>query len=137
MTTPNLAPLFLDDQPVPLTDAKPQLHAILDAAGKPEATQVQWLSSPSATKGRMLRAEEVVDRTAQPTKPIYLTSAGGAHPAGGAASPAGDADATQSRAGPDEARRMPDLQTEGRAVDLQTESESPKKGAADEAGRAV
>lgn len=69
----NLAPVFLDDQPVTLQDARPKVSAILAAVGKPDATQVKWLKSSSDTTGKTLRAEEVVDRTAQ-TQPIYLSS---------------------------------------------------------------
>ncbi len=74
MNTENLAPLYLDNQPVTLKDAKPKLAAILSALGKPATTEVKWLRSKSDTQGKSLRAEEVVDRTTEPSTPIYLTS---------------------------------------------------------------
>lgn len=73
VNTNQLAPVFLDDQPVTLQDARPKVSAILAAVGKPDATQVKWLKSSSDTTGKTLRSEEVVDRTSQ-SQPIYLSS---------------------------------------------------------------
>ncbi|HUR24442.1 MAG TPA: hypothetical protein VM327_00315 [Candidatus Thermoplasmatota archaeon] len=69
----NLAPVYLDDQPITLQDAQPKVSAILSAGGKPETTDVKWLQQPN-TQGKALRSEEVLDRTTDPSKPIYLTS---------------------------------------------------------------
>lgn len=71
----NLAPVYLDNKPVSLKDPKPKVSAILSASGRPEATDVKWLQFQPNTPGKTLRGEEVLDRTTDPTKPIYLTSA--------------------------------------------------------------
>ena len=67
-----------------LQDPKPKVSAILSACGKPETTDVKWLQFQPNTQGKALRSEEVLDRTADPSKPIYLTSTakGGAQGAG-------------------------------------------------------
>ena len=75
MTNDNLAPVFLDNKPVSLKDPKPKLSAILSASGRPETTDVKWLQFQPNTPGKSLRSEEVLDRTTDPSKPIYLTSA--------------------------------------------------------------
>jgi hypothetical protein len=75
MNTETLAPVYLDNQPVTLKEPKPKVSAILSAGGKPNATEVKWLKSSSDTQGKPLRLEEVVDRTSEPTKAIYLTCA--------------------------------------------------------------
>ena len=150
MNNPKLAPLFLDDQPVTMTDAKPKLDAILAAVGKPDDTKVQWLTSPSGEKARELRPEEVVDRTAEPSKPIYLTSTGGKGTGAGASDSQGEADGSFKSLGatsltkaepawdgkPGEpmgedrpADPQADLQTEGKDIDLQTEAgDDPEAG---------
>lgn len=75
-----LAPVFLDNKPISLEDPKPKVSAILSASGQPETTDVKWLQFQPNTQGKALRGEEVLDRTADPSKPIYLTST----PKGGA-----------------------------------------------------
>jgi hypothetical protein len=70
----NLAPVFLDNKPVSLNDPKPKLSAILSASGKPDTTEVKWLQFQPNTPGKSLRSEEILDRTTDPSKPIYLTS---------------------------------------------------------------
>ncbi|MHB1262586.1 MAG: hypothetical protein ACYC2H_12820 [Thermoplasmatota archaeon] len=72
--TDKLAPVFLDNQPISLKDPKPKVSAVLSASGKPEATEVKWLQFQPNTQGKALRSEEVLDRTTDPTRPIYLTS---------------------------------------------------------------
>ncbi len=75
MTTDNLAPVYLDNKPVSLQDPKPKVSAILSAGGKTGATDVKWLQFQPGTQGKSMRPEEVLDRTSEPSKPIYLTSA--------------------------------------------------------------
>jgi len=70
----NLAPVYLDNKPISLKDAKPKVSAILSAMGKPETTDVKWLQFQPNSQGKALRSEEVLDRTTDPGKPIYLTS---------------------------------------------------------------
>ena len=72
--TPSLAPVYLDNKPISLKDPKPKVSAILSASGKPETTDVKWLQFQPNTQGKPLRNEEVLDRTTDPSKPIYLTS---------------------------------------------------------------
>jgi hypothetical protein len=72
--TDNLAPVYLDNKPINLKDPKPKVSAVLSAGGKPETTDVKWLQFQPNTQGKSLRSEEVLDRTTDPSKPIYLTS---------------------------------------------------------------
>jgi hypothetical protein len=72
--TDNLAPVYLDNKPINLKDPKPKVSAVLSAGGKPEATDVKWLQFQPNSPGKTLRGEEVLDRTTDPSKPIYLTS---------------------------------------------------------------
>jgi hypothetical protein len=74
MQPDKLAPVYLDNKPVNLKDPKPRVSAILSASGKPETTAVKRLQVETNPQGRSLRSEEVVDRTTDPSKPIYLTS---------------------------------------------------------------
>lgn len=76
MNTDKLAKVYLDNEPVELVDPKPKVTAILLASDKPKDTSIQWLRSRSDPKGKTLLPEEVVDRTTEPTTPIYLTSVG-------------------------------------------------------------
>jgi hypothetical protein len=75
MNTKNLAPVYLDNQPVSLQDPKPKVSAVLSALGKPDATEVKWLQFQPGTQGKSMRSDEILDRTSEPSKPIYLTSA--------------------------------------------------------------
>lgn len=86
---PNLAPVYLDNKPVSLKDPKPKVSAILSALGRPETTDVKWLQFQPNTPGKTMRSEEVLDRTTDPTKPIYLTSAKPQWAAGAGAKPTG------------------------------------------------
>jgi hypothetical protein len=81
--TDNLAPVYLDNKPINLKDPKPKVSAVLSAGGKPETTDVKWLQFQPNTQGKSLRSEEVLDRTTDPTKPIYLTSGHGGSASGG------------------------------------------------------
>lgn len=83
MTNDNLAPVFLDNKPIDLQDPKPKLSAIISASGKSNVTNVKWLQFQPGTQGKPLRPEEVLDRTSNPTMPIYLTSGGRTPPVGG------------------------------------------------------
>ncbi len=76
MNTPALSPIFLDNEPVQMRgEPRPRVEAIIAASGKrPARLEVSWLKSKSGGQARPLRFEEIVDRTAHPTKPIYLVS---------------------------------------------------------------
>jgi len=74
MNNEKIAKVYLDNQPISLLDPRPMVSSILFSCGKPESSTVQLLESRTDVKGKALRPEEVVDRTADPTKPIYLTS---------------------------------------------------------------
>ena len=70
-----LSRVYLDDLPVRLMgdEARPHLSRIVRAGGKaPDQFDVRWLTSPSDPKGLALDPEEILDRTLEPTKPIYL-----------------------------------------------------------------
>jgi hypothetical protein len=70
-----LSKVYLDDSPValPLDEAAPPLSRIVQAGGqRPDAIDVVLLASPSDKKGRLVEFDEVIDRAAEPTRPIYL-----------------------------------------------------------------
>ncbi len=73
MNTEKLATVYVDNQPLSLADAMPKVSAILFASGKPSSTKVKWLQSRTDTVGKTMQSEEVVDRTSEPSKAIYLT----------------------------------------------------------------
>ena len=77
METRKLAPIYLDNQPVGLQgDPKPQVSKIITASGKrPESVEVRRLMSQADTQGKTMKPDEVIDRTASSTTPIYLKSA--------------------------------------------------------------
>lgn len=71
-----LAPVYLDNQPVRLMgDPSPQVAKVIAAMGKhPERFDVRRLDSPLDAPGNVVDLEDILDRTAEPTKPIYLTT---------------------------------------------------------------
>ncbi len=72
------SPVYLDDAPVTLMgdEARPPLSRIVRAGGKrPSRVDIVVLASRSDKLGHALDPEEIIDRTAEPTKPIYLRSA--------------------------------------------------------------
>lgn len=76
MKTPALATIYLDNQPVGLMgDPLPRVSKVVAAGGKrPESVQVLRALSATDLRGKPVRLEDVIDRTADPTRPIYLTS---------------------------------------------------------------
>lgn len=73
--TERLSRVYLDNYPVTLMgdEAAPPLSRIVRAGGKrPDYVDVLLLASPSDMEGRPLAPEEVIDRSAEPTRPIYL-----------------------------------------------------------------
>jgi len=74
MKMPTLATVYLDNEPVGLMgDPRPLVSKIVVAGGKrPEAVQVLRTRSPDDAGGRPLALDETIDRTAEPTIPIYL-----------------------------------------------------------------
>jgi len=75
--TNEFAPVYLNDVPVTLMgdEARPPLSRIVQASGqRPEDVQVRWLKSASDPTGPLVQPDDIVDRTAEPTKPIYLWS---------------------------------------------------------------
>ena len=75
-TTPALATIFLDNAAVgPMEDPRPRVAKIVAATGqRPETVLVWRMTSSDDLKRRPVRMEDVIDRTEQPTTPIYLTS---------------------------------------------------------------
>lgn len=72
---PRLSRVYLDDVPVTLMgdEATPELSRIIRAGGKrPDRVDVVYLTSPADRKGRLVQSDEVIDRAAEPTRPIYL-----------------------------------------------------------------
>jgi hypothetical protein len=80
MKTPALATVYLDNEAVGLMgDPRPLVAKVVAAAGKdPLAVRVLRGASPDDRAGTPVFLEDVIDRTAEPTKPIYLTSSPGA-----------------------------------------------------------
>lgn len=71
----NLSRVYLDDYPITLMgdEATPPLSRIIRAGGKkPDRVDVIYLTSPADRKGRAVDPETIIDRTAEPTRPIYL-----------------------------------------------------------------
>jgi hypothetical protein len=72
-----LAPVYLDDEPVSLLgDPRPQVSKVLAASGR-EAGQVRVrrLEDEQDHDGIAVALDAFLDRTTEPTKPIYLTTA--------------------------------------------------------------
>jgi hypothetical protein len=72
---PRLSRVYLDDVPVTLMgdEATPELSRIIRAGGKrPDRVDVLYLTSPADRQGRPVHSDEVIDRAAEPTRPIYL-----------------------------------------------------------------
>lgn len=76
MKTPALATVYLDDASVGLMgDPRPRVSKILAAGGKqPGTVQVVRTQSAHDKKGEAVGMEDVIDRTLEPTRPIYLRS---------------------------------------------------------------
>jgi hypothetical protein len=72
---PRLSRVYLDGVPVTLMgdEATPELSRIIRAGGKrPDRVDVVYLTSPADRQGRRVHVDEVIDRAAEPTRPIYL-----------------------------------------------------------------
>lgn len=76
MKTPALATVYLDNANVGLMgDPRPTVSKIVAAGGKePGKVQVVRAQSSSDQKGKPLGLADIIDRTADPTQPIYLRS---------------------------------------------------------------
>lgn len=75
MRKERLSKVYLDDYPITLMgdEATPPLSRIVRAGGKrPDDVDVVFLTSPSDRRGRPVDPDEVIDRAAEPTRPIYL-----------------------------------------------------------------
>lgn len=70
-----LAPIYLDRQPVSLADEpSPMASRVVAAMGKqPDEFEIMLLRSETDTEGLRIELDYVIDRMAEPTKPIYLT----------------------------------------------------------------
>ena len=71
-----LAPVFLDDQPVGLMgDPRPRVAKVVLAGGKrPESVRVLRGTSRDDKDAQPVALEDILDRTVEPTVPIYLRS---------------------------------------------------------------
>ena len=70
-----LAPVYVNDTRVTLQgDPNPQVSKIVTCWGKsPEAIkEIYWLQSQSDPKGRRLKFQETIDRTASGEAPVFL-----------------------------------------------------------------
>ena len=76
MRTPALATVYLDNEAIGLMgDPTPRVSKIVAAGGKrPDSVQVLRALSPTDQRGKPVQLDDVIDRTAEPTRPIYLTS---------------------------------------------------------------
>lgn len=94
MKTPALSTVYLDHERIGLMgDPRPFVAKIVAAAGRPIDVQVMRTRAPDDMRGVPLQLDDIIDRTADPAKPIYLMSKPGA----AAASPAGAAEAPTRR----------------------------------------
>jgi hypothetical protein len=76
MKLPALATVFLDDAQVGLMgDPMPRVAKIVAATGRePQAVQVLRMKGPDDKQGTPMSLDDEIDRTAEPTVPIYLVS---------------------------------------------------------------
>ena len=76
MRTPALATIYLDNEAVGLMgDPMPRVSKIVAAGGKrPDSVQVLRGQSATDARSKPVQLDDVIDRTAEPTRPIYLTS---------------------------------------------------------------
>src|SRR5687767_13362791 len=76
MKTPALATVYLDNERIGLMgDPTPRVSKIVAAGGKrPDSVQVLRGQSATDQRGKPISLDDVIDRTAEPTRPIYLTS---------------------------------------------------------------
>jgi hypothetical protein len=76
MKTPALATVYLDNANVGLMgDPRPRVSKIVAASGRhPSTVRVIRTQSSSDQKGTPVSMEDIIDRTAEPTRPIYLLS---------------------------------------------------------------
>jgi hypothetical protein len=74
MESPRLAPVYLDDEPVALPDdPRPRVAVVLAAGGRrPEGVAV--VLQQGRGTGVRVGPDEVLVRTQEPTRPIYLTT---------------------------------------------------------------
>lgn len=74
LSSPTLAPIYLDNEPVPLADEpRPNVAQILAARGRqPEGLEVVRLRFMADAEGRPLRPDDTIDRTLQTSNPVYL-----------------------------------------------------------------
>lgn len=79
MSTPRLplSSVYLGRERVTLLgDPRPAVSKILAASGTdPEGLQVRRVQAPEDEEGQVLPLDKVIDRTAQPTVPVYLVIA--------------------------------------------------------------
>jgi hypothetical protein len=75
MESPPLAPVYLDNQPVSLMgDPRPRVAKVVAASGRPAGSyDVVLLEDEADRSGVLVGLEDVLDRTQEPTRPIYLT----------------------------------------------------------------
>lgn len=70
-----LSRIYLDNSPVTLAgdESAPPLSRIIQAGGKrPDSFDIRLLASRSDQQGRPVGLDEIIDRAAEPTRPIYL-----------------------------------------------------------------
>ncbi|HEX2066734.1 MAG TPA: hypothetical protein VHI93_07975 [Candidatus Thermoplasmatota archaeon] len=88
METPPLAPVYLDNEPVPLpAEPRPRVAQVAAAAGKPpDRFAILRLDGPGGAVGVQVGPDEVLDRTLDPAQAIHLAAVARAAPV---AAPAG------------------------------------------------
>ena len=121
-----LSRIYFDDLPVKLLgdESRPPLDRIVRAGGKiPGQVDVLVLTSPQDQKGHVLAPGEIIDRTVEPTKPIYLRSV--PKPMQGPA-PMANRDAVISQLGRDPAERQAVMQDDPEDVKQAQEDDEMK-----------
>jgi hypothetical protein len=105
-----LSRIYFDDLPVKLLgdESRPPLERIVRAGGKvPSQVDVLVLASPKDKKGHVLAPGEIIDRTVEPAKPIYLRSVLKAPPLGVAETPVDPVVLTAGQPAPEVAPVVP------------------------------
>lgn len=73
MTKEALAPIYLDETPIPMDGTAPTVSQIIAQSGLADGTvRVHRLRFLGDSEGRRLHGDETVDRTIHPSNPVLL-----------------------------------------------------------------
>jgi hypothetical protein len=97
-----LSTVYLDHERIGLMgDPRPFVAKIVAAAGRSLDVRVVRTRAPGDVHGTPLQLDDIIDRTADPAKPVYLVSRPGTAAAGPAGADEAPARRRPQRGGPD------------------------------------